>query len=775
VIEVAPRRFALLVATYDYLDEGLRQLVSPAEDAEALGRILEDPEIAGFEVTSLVNERHHVVGEAIGDFFHDRRRDDLALLYFTGHGVKDDDGRLYLAMTDTGRERLLFTGISADQINHAMDSCRSRQKILILDCCYSGAFPDGTRSKGDTEVNTVERFQGRGRAVLTASDRTQYSFERNQIVGEGTRSVFTHYLVEGLETGKADLDGDGDITLEELYSYVHDRVIDEMPQQRPKIQENVEGRIVVARNIHWVLPAYITNALHSPIASDRLVGINGLAHLIRTGNDTVRASVIAECRQLADDDSRTVSAAAASLLESEPSVEEGSAAKHPTPDVERPSFPDVELPSAPDAHLTESEERQPKGIENLPSHSADANTGASGEGDEPVPIIADPRNQGPNKGRRPRLSHRRRRLTALLAAFVAIAALILGLLYWWPSSTQQGLPPQSSSPSPPTSPPPSSPPSSTQPYKSDPHPKVIGQPIQVGENPEDVVVAPDGKSAYVTNEGKNTVSVINVQKQAVVKTITIPGPLHPQFVAFTPRSGRYAYVSLKSDDKSRKGAVAIIDTTTYTVLPFIPVGRAPYALNFTPDGAKLYVPDHDDSTITVIDTSTNTVIHHIRIAPDPHCIVFSKLQPRAYIANHATNRVTVMDTTTDKVVHTILNVGTAPHSLALSPNEKEIYVANFGGSNVSIINVATNAVVKSVPVGYKPQAVAFAPDGNHAYVANSGGVTVTVIDTRSRTRTDTVTVGNSPTSVSFLPDGSLAYVTNNLSDTVSVLSAGSER
>jgi uncharacterized caspase-like protein len=109
VIELALRRFAFLVATYSYLDEDLRQLISPAEDAESLARILKDPEIAGFEVTILVNQPHHVVGEAIGDFFHDRRRDDLALLYFTGHGVKDDDGRLYLAMTDTGRERLLIT------------------------------------------------------------------------------------------------------------------------------------------------------------------------------------------------------------------------------------------------------------------------------------------------------------------------------------------------------------------------------------------------------------------------------------------------------------------------------------------------------------------------------------------------------------------------------------------------------------------------------------------------------------------------------------------
>ncbi|MGH3801726.1 MAG: caspase family protein [Pseudonocardiaceae bacterium] len=82
--------------------------------------VLRDPDIAGFEVTTLINEPHHRVGEAIGDFYRDRRRDDLTLLYFSGHGVKDDDGWLYLAMANTRRDSLLFTSLSAEQIDQEM-------------------------------------------------------------------------------------------------------------------------------------------------------------------------------------------------------------------------------------------------------------------------------------------------------------------------------------------------------------------------------------------------------------------------------------------------------------------------------------------------------------------------------------------------------------------------------------------------------------------------------------------------------------------------------
>src|SRR5688572_16724412 len=240
----------------------------------------------------LVNEPHHVVGEAIADFYAGCRRDDLALLYFSGHGLKDDEGRLHLAMSNTRREALLFTAISAAQLNDAMDGSASRRKVLILDCCYSGAFPAGRSAKADEGVHTLERFQGKGRAVLTASDATQYAFEGDALRGSGTSSVFTRYLVEAISSGAADLDEDGDIALDELYSYVYERVTTEMPQQRPKKQEDVDGRILIARNVHWTLPAYLRHAIESPIAAQRLSSIPEFERLHQAGNEIVRAAVL---------------------------------------------------------------------------------------------------------------------------------------------------------------------------------------------------------------------------------------------------------------------------------------------------------------------------------------------------------------------------------------------------------------------------------------------------------------------------------------------------
>ena len=71
------------------------------------------------------------------------------LLYFSCHGIKDEDGQLYFAATNTRRKLLDATAISAHFENRVMFRSRSRKQLLLLDCCYSGAF--AKESKG---VNT---------------------------------------------------------------------------------------------------------------------------------------------------------------------------------------------------------------------------------------------------------------------------------------------------------------------------------------------------------------------------------------------------------------------------------------------------------------------------------------------------------------------------------------------------------------------------------------------------------------------------------------------
>lgn len=249
------KRVALIVANYQYDDEDLRHLVSPPKDAENLARVLSDPSIGDFEVQLLLNEASYKINREIESFFIDRKKNDLLLLYLSGHGIKDDNGQLYFATVDTARKLPRTTSVPAALVNEVMRTSRSRRQILLLDTCYSGAFAKGMFAKADKHVGTKDYFEGQGRVVLTASDAMQYAYEGDDVKGVGVSSIFSRALVNGLDTGKADLDKDGYVSLDELYEYVFDRVTNEIKEQEPKKWAfDVHGEMIVARNPSLIFP-----------------------------------------------------------------------------------------------------------------------------------------------------------------------------------------------------------------------------------------------------------------------------------------------------------------------------------------------------------------------------------------------------------------------------------------------------------------------------------------------------------------------------------------
>ena len=129
-----------------------------------------DKNIGSFdEVSPLIDRTETEIRRAISSFLSNKKPDDLVLVYFSGHGVLDDRGRLFLSLKDTETTLLKATAIPSTFISDEMDSCRSKRQILILDCCHSGAFARGT--KGEQKAVTEATFEGSGygRVVMTAS------------------------------------------------------------------------------------------------------------------------------------------------------------------------------------------------------------------------------------------------------------------------------------------------------------------------------------------------------------------------------------------------------------------------------------------------------------------------------------------------------------------------------------------------------------------------------------------------------------------------------
>lgn len=238
-------RRALIIANEAYEDGGFSCLPGAIADADALAEVLGDPAIGRFDVTVLRNAKVFDLGVAVADHFERGRPGDVLLLHISGHGLKDAHGDLYFAAADSYSDthRLRASTLSAFDVRREMADSRARSIIVLLDCCYSGAFTRDDGSRGVEHSNFTEPFRGRGRVVITASGAAELSYER-----EG-RGVFTRAVVEGLRTGDADRNGDGVIDTDELYRYVVDAMRQEVRRQTPTLSaHNVEGVLEVAWN-----------------------------------------------------------------------------------------------------------------------------------------------------------------------------------------------------------------------------------------------------------------------------------------------------------------------------------------------------------------------------------------------------------------------------------------------------------------------------------------------------------------------------------------------
>ncbi len=245
------RRLALVIANGVYeQDSGLATLQGPAVDARRLSAVLEDPAIGDFTVDAVIDRPSAEVKSKLDAFLTAARPRDLVVVYISCHGViSKHDQTLYFAALDTYRSSLRTTATQARWVTELLDECRALRKILILDCCYSGAFAKGAKG-GGIDVGADLIGSGQGLVVLTSSRAVQESYEDEGEDGAFT-SVFTAGLVDGMRTGEADRDRDGWISLDEAYHYAREYVQARRPEQNPqRWMVEAEGAIYLARSAH---------------------------------------------------------------------------------------------------------------------------------------------------------------------------------------------------------------------------------------------------------------------------------------------------------------------------------------------------------------------------------------------------------------------------------------------------------------------------------------------------------------------------------------------
>jgi uncharacterized caspase-like protein len=260
-------RWAIVIGVADHDNKGVPKLRFAESDADAMYRLLTTRAGYARENVLLLTDRAPEKPTlqnfrlALGDFLSRKTtRDDMVLIYYTGLGASEVDASSpetdglakYLIPRNVRPDALRTTAFSMQEMQGLVARIPAERVVVLLDTSYSSAaggrslaLPNARpHNLGDQFLDRLAK--SRGRLVIAASSPNEVALEPADL-GHG---LFTYYLLEGL-AGKADRNGDGIVTVSELFPYLEDQIDRKSRaaggRQRPVMKGDIEGTLPLSR------------------------------------------------------------------------------------------------------------------------------------------------------------------------------------------------------------------------------------------------------------------------------------------------------------------------------------------------------------------------------------------------------------------------------------------------------------------------------------------------------------------------------------------------
>ena len=300
------------------------------------------------------------------------------------------------------------------------------------------------------------------------------------------------------------------------------------------------------------------------------------------------------------------------------------------------------------------------------------------------------------------------------------------------------------------------------------------------------------RKLYVANTAGDTLSVIDLERQAVVREIQIGQ--HPHGLALSPDQRRI-YCSVESER-----AVKFLDTTTDQVVATVPTTGIPNQLAATPDGRWVYVAINDKGTADVIDVRQAKRAKTLEIGGRPHNCYCPQGARHMYVTSIRDHLVKQFDFAQDHTLRQAVRFDGAvrplcitrdekwlfvaleglhgfgwadlttgkqlgrmeqslpppekrskfaymnTHGLELRPGDRELWVTSFIGNGLLVYDITGERPkhLTTVAVGDAPNWLTFSPDGRYAYSANAGANSITIVNCETRMAVREIKVGPVP-------------------------------
>lgn len=270
--------------------------------------------------------------------------------------------------------------------------------------------------------------------------------------------------------------------------------------------------------------------------------------------------------------------------------------------------------------------------------------------------------------------------------------------------------------------------------------------LPTGKSPHEVAISPDGRQAWVSNAGDDTLSVFDLERLEAAGTVRHEGFKFPHGSAFTP-DGRKLYVAC-----TRRNSVFAIDPQARRVLAEIPTGQTDsHMVAMAPDGARIFVPNIGSRAVSVITTADERVAGEVRVGRGPEGIALTPDGKTLLVANQEDSTVSVIDAASLRVTDAF-EVGEFPVRLIVTPDARRAFTADRKGNTITAILLEGDRtrVEKRVAVGRSPGGMALDGAGRTLFVSLNDEARVVLIDVQRLQKTGEVRSGRGPDGIAFV-------------------------
>ena len=264
--------------------------------------------------------------------------------------------------------------------------------------------------------------------------------------------------------------------------------------------------------------------------------------------------------------------------------------------------------------------------------------------------------------------------------------------------------------------------------------------LPTGEGPHEVAVSRDGRWAVVSNYGVrgkpgSTLTVIDVARAAVARTLTLAGFQRPHGLVFLPGDSLLAVTAEAGQ------AVLVVRVRDGQVVDTLPTrGRASHMIAVTGAGDRAFTANIADATISAIDLRGRDSTRVIAVARMPEAIAVTPDGRSVWVGSNRDSTVLVLDARTGVATDTLRGFG-MPYRIAISPDGRLAVISDPVRAEVRVVGVAdrrqrfviavpADSLVPTaeVPGSPSPEGVAISRDGRWAFVTLQGRDRVITID-----------------------------------------------